>query len=172
MGEQTVFMLRGYGMMFDDRMHPQEPQVERALELLPPDLAAGRYRRLMRAAELNYRKGHLPVEEQNYDPMIPYLAPFMEEAKFQMQEEQEHLRYNPWDRRLYSGFTTVSASPHPTRPSPHGRWPVALVRLPIAPPLLSIPVQCFSPHMWVRARTRMCAGSPSSGCRLNSEIAC
>merc|ERR1712008_468036 len=49
---------------------------------------------------------HLPVEEQNYDPMIPYLAPFMEEAKFQMQEEQELLRFHPWDRRLYSGPTT------------------------------------------------------------------
>ena len=28
-------------------------------------------------------------EEQNYDPMIPYLAPFIEEAKFQLQEEQD-----------------------------------------------------------------------------------
>ena len=35
------------------------------------------------------KKTHLPIEEQNYDPMIPYMAPYMEEAKFQLQEEQE-----------------------------------------------------------------------------------
>merc|ERR1712072_390847 len=87
-------------------MHVSEPVVERALELLPQDLAIGRYRRCMRAGELNLKKCHLPVEEQNYDPMIPYLAPFIEEAKFQMQEEQELLQYHPWDRRLYSGGVT------------------------------------------------------------------
>merc|ERR1719444_185434 len=83
-----------------------EPVIERALEILPQDLAVGRYRRQMRAIEMNVKKGHLPVEEQNYDPMIPYLAPFIEEAKFQMQEEQELLGFHPWDRRLYSGPTT------------------------------------------------------------------
>mmetsp|Transcript_37024 Transcript_37024/g.55977 ORF Transcript_37024/g.55977 Transcript_37024/m.55977 type:complete len:178 (-) Transcript_37024:103-636(-) len=104
--EHTVSHLRGYGLMFDDRHNTNDPVIERAIELLPPDLMIGRYRRIMRSVELNYRKTHLPVEYQNYDPMIPYLAPFMEEAKFQMQEEQELLRFNPWDRRLYSGNTT------------------------------------------------------------------
>lgn len=104
--EMTVADLRGYGLMFDDMHQYNEPVVERALELLPHDLMVGRYRRMMRAVEMNLKKTHLPLEEQNYDPMIPYLAPFMEEAKFQFQEEQELLGYHPWDRRLYSGPTT------------------------------------------------------------------
>merc|ERR1711874_142362 len=92
--------------MFDDQHSFQEPVVERAIELLPHDLAVCRYRRQMRAVELQLKKSHLPLEYQNYDPMIPYLAPFIEEAKFQMQEEQELLNFHPWDRRLYSGPTT------------------------------------------------------------------
>eukprot|EP00913_Durusdinium_trenchii_P034333 g32123.t1 len=52
----------------------QEPLIERALELLPPDLIMGRYRRLMRAQEMYAKKIHLPLSEQNYDPMIPYMA--------------------------------------------------------------------------------------------------
>merc|ERR1719420_1524667 len=97
--------------MFDDMHNYNDPVVERALELLPHDLQTGRYRRQMRAVELNLKKTHLPVEEQNYDPMIPYLAPFMEEAKFQMQEEQELLQYHPWDRRLYTaGLTGLGES--------------------------------------------------------------
>jgi len=104
--EIVVSDLRAYGLMFDDQHQFNEPIVERALELLPHDLAVGRYRRMMRAIEMNLKKSHLPVEEQNYDPMIPYLAPFMEEAKFQMQEEQELMGFHPWDRRLYSGPTT------------------------------------------------------------------
>mmetsp|Transcript_121200 Transcript_121200/g.241424 ORF Transcript_121200/g.241424 Transcript_121200/m.241424 type:complete len:178 (-) Transcript_121200:101-634(-) len=104
--EHVVAELRGYGLMFDDMHNTHEPIMERAMELLPHDLSVGRYRRVMRAFEMNTKKTHLPVEEQNYDPMIPYLAPFMEEAKFQMQEEQELLRFHPWDRRLYSGPTT------------------------------------------------------------------
>lgn len=43
------------------------------------------------------------LSEQNYDPFIPYLAPYVEEAKFQLQEEEELLGYHMWDRRLYSG---------------------------------------------------------------------
>uniref|UniRef100_A0A7S2LJ82 Cytochrome b-c1 complex subunit 7 n=1 Tax=Zooxanthella nutricula TaxID=1333877 RepID=A0A7S2LJ82_9DINO len=104
--EHAVAELRGYGLMFDDQHNDKDPIVERAIELLPHDLAVGRHRRLMRAFEMNTKKTHLPVEEQNYDPMVPYLAPFMEEAKFQMQEEQELLNFHPWDRRLYSGPTT------------------------------------------------------------------
>merc|ERR1719488_30334 len=92
--------------MFDDQHQPNNTLIERTLELLPHDLAVGRYRRMMRAVEMNLKKSHLPVEEQNYDPMIPYLAPFIEEAKFQMQEEQELLQFTQWDRRLYSGNTT------------------------------------------------------------------
>merc|ERR1711869_160187 len=46
------------------------------------------------------KKTHLPIEEQNYDPMIPYMAPYMEEAKFQLQEE---LMSHPYARRLYTG---------------------------------------------------------------------
>mmetsp|Transcript_33905 Transcript_33905/g.72039 ORF Transcript_33905/g.72039 Transcript_33905/m.72039 type:complete len:178 (+) Transcript_33905:70-603(+) len=104
--EHQVSDLRAYGLMFDDQHNTHDPMVERAIELLPQDLAVGRYRRMMRAFEMNAKKTHLPVEEQNYDPMVPYLAPFIEEAKFQMQEEQELLRFHPWDRRLYSGPTT------------------------------------------------------------------
>eukprot|EP00928_Gymnodinium_smaydae_P027353 TRINITY_DN2117_c0_g1_i6.p2 TRINITY_DN2117_c0_g1~~TRINITY_DN2117_c0_g1_i6.p2 ORF type:complete len:107 (-),score=21.90 TRINITY_DN2117_c0_g1_i6:68-388(-) len=92
--------------MLDDQYNMIEPVIERALEILPQDLAVSRYRRMMRAIEMNLKKTHLPVEEQNYDPMIPYMAPFIEEAKFQMQEEQELLGFHPWDRRLYSGPTT------------------------------------------------------------------
>mmetsp|Transcript_82821 Transcript_82821/g.239317 ORF Transcript_82821/g.239317 Transcript_82821/m.239317 type:complete len:181 (+) Transcript_82821:84-626(+) len=109
--EHAVAELRSYGLMFDDQHNSHDPVVERALELLPHDLAVSRYRRMMRAFEMNTKKTHLPVEEQNYDPMIPYLAPFMEEAKFQFQEEQELLKYHPWDRRLYSGPTTGLGEP-------------------------------------------------------------
>eukprot|EP00928_Gymnodinium_smaydae_P027350 TRINITY_DN2117_c0_g1_i2.p1 TRINITY_DN2117_c0_g1~~TRINITY_DN2117_c0_g1_i2.p1 ORF type:complete len:178 (-),score=22.63 TRINITY_DN2117_c0_g1_i2:68-601(-) len=104
--ERQVSDLRAYGLMLDDQYNMIEPVIERALEILPQDLAVSRYRRMMRAIEMNLKKTHLPVEEQNYDPMIPYMAPFIEEAKFQMQEEQELLGFHPWDRRLYSGPTT------------------------------------------------------------------
>merc|ERR1711881_379032 len=93
-------------MGLDDCHNDKEPVIERALELLPYDLMVQRYRRMMRAADLNFKKTHLPLEEQNYDPMIPYLAPFIEEAKYQMQEEQELLNFSPWDRRLYTGNTS------------------------------------------------------------------
>mmetsp|Transcript_12393 Transcript_12393/g.29144 ORF Transcript_12393/g.29144 Transcript_12393/m.29144 type:complete len:178 (+) Transcript_12393:90-623(+) len=104
--EREVADLRGYGLMYDDMFNCNDPLIERALEILPHDLAVGRYRRMMRAVEMSCKKMHLPVEEQNYDPMIPYMAPFVEEAKFQMQEEQELLAYHPWDRRLYSAGVT------------------------------------------------------------------
>mmetsp|Transcript_31361 Transcript_31361/g.68674 ORF Transcript_31361/g.68674 Transcript_31361/m.68674 type:complete len:178 (+) Transcript_31361:96-629(+) len=104
--ERLVADLRMYGLMFDDKHDFTDPLIERALEIMPHDLHVGRYRRQMRAIEMNAKKNHLPLTEQNYDPMIPYLAPFIEEAKFQMQEEQELLQFHPWDRRLYSGPTT------------------------------------------------------------------
>merc|ERR1712093_397342 len=88
--------------MGDDRLCDKDPVVERALELIPKELEAARYRRTMRAVEMNMKKTHLPIELQNYDPMIPYMAPYMEEAKHQIQEEQELLLFHPWDRRLYS----------------------------------------------------------------------
>jgi len=103
---RTVADLRAYGLMFDDKYHTHHPLIERVIEILPQDLAVGRYRRLMRASEMSLKKTHLPLSEQNYDPMVPYMAPFIEEAKFQMQEEQELLRYHPWDRRLYSAGLT------------------------------------------------------------------
>ena len=40
---------------------------------------------MQRALELSSKKTHLPPEYQNYDPMVPYLAPYMEEAKYQLQ---------------------------------------------------------------------------------------
>eukprot|EP00931_Biecheleriopsis_adriatica_P054883 TRINITY_DN3233_c0_g2_i1.p1 TRINITY_DN3233_c0_g2~~TRINITY_DN3233_c0_g2_i1.p1 ORF type:complete len:178 (-),score=37.14 TRINITY_DN3233_c0_g2_i1:126-659(-) len=104
--ERVVAELRGYGLMQDDQHTDKEPVTERALELLPHDLMVGRYRRLMRAQEMYAKKIHLPLSEQNYDPMIPYMAPFIEEAKFQLQEEQELLQFHPWDRRLFSGGVT------------------------------------------------------------------
>lgn len=57
----------------------------------------------VRGKELNGKKTHLPVQYQNFDPFIPYLAPYIEEAKFQFQEEQELCDYHQWDRRLYIG---------------------------------------------------------------------
>eukprot|EP00386_Alphamonas_edax_P009480 GDKI01031166.1.p2 GENE.GDKI01031166.1~~GDKI01031166.1.p2 ORF type:complete len:184 (-),score=40.40 GDKI01031166.1:140-691(-) len=97
---------RKYGCMYDDLLNDRDPLIERAIALMPPDLLVGRYRRLMRAANLNYLKLHVPLSEQNYDPMLPYLAPYIEEAKFQMQEEEELLGFHPYDRRLYRGGTT------------------------------------------------------------------
>lgn len=41
--------------------------------------------------------------EQNYDPFIPYMAPYVEEAKFQLQEEEELLGYHMWEGIWYSG---------------------------------------------------------------------
>eukprot|EP00437_Effrenium_voratum_P021365 CAMPEP_0181445340 /NCGR_PEP_ID=MMETSP1110-20121109/25537_1 /TAXON_ID=174948 /ORGANISM="Symbiodinium sp., Strain CCMP421" /LENGTH=177 /DNA_ID=CAMNT_0023569381 /DNA_START=59 /DNA_END=592 /DNA_ORIENTATION=- len=104
--EHMIAELRGLGLMQDDQLNDKEPVVERALELLPHDLVMGRYRRMMRAQEMMAKKLHLPLEEQNYDPMIPYMAPFIEEAKFQLQEEQELLQFHPWDRRLFAGYNT------------------------------------------------------------------
>jgi len=101
--ERMVSWFRGYGLMFDDKLNDKDALVERALELIPKELETARYRRTMRAAEMNMKKTHLPIEEQNYDPMIPYMAPYMEEAKFQLQEEQELLMYHPYDRRMYTG---------------------------------------------------------------------
>merc|ERR1719446_926603 len=86
--ERLVSYMRGYGMMYDDRLNDKDPLVERALELVPKDIEAVRYRRQMRAGEMNMKKTHLPIELQNYDPMIPYMAPYMEEAKHQIQEEE------------------------------------------------------------------------------------
>merc|ERR1712129_430322 len=101
--EHTVGELRTWGLMFDDQHNDKDPLIERAIELLPQDLSVGRYRRMMRAFEMNAKKTHLPVEFQNYDPMVPYLAPYIEEAKFRMQEEQELLDYTTFDRPLYRG---------------------------------------------------------------------
>ncbi|KAL8452843.1 hypothetical protein Emed_001141 [Eimeria media] len=98
--------LREQGLMYDDLYSEKEPIIERALELLPEDLATARYRRIMRATHLSHIRLFLPPHEQNYDPFIPYLAPYVEEAKFQLQEEEELLGYHMWDRRLYSGGCT------------------------------------------------------------------
>eukprot|EP00922_Rhytidocystis_sp_ex-Travisia-forbesii_P030480 GHVS01045038.1.p1 GENE.GHVS01045038.1~~GHVS01045038.1.p1 ORF type:complete len:145 (+),score=14.98 GHVS01045038.1:274-708(+) len=94
------------GLLYDDLACERTPVIERALELLPHDMKVGRYRRQYRGAHLEYLRLYLPVEEQNYDPFIPYLAPFVEEAKFQLQEEEELLGYHPYDRRIaYCGLT-------------------------------------------------------------------
>ncbi|EEQ98967.1 ubiquinol-cytochrome C reductase complex 14kD subunit, putative [Perkinsus marinus ATCC 50983] len=107
-----VARYRGMGIMADDAMNDKDMIVERALDIIPEDIRIQRYRRMMRGAVLAGRKLHLPLELQNYDPMVPYMAPYIEEAKFQMQEEQELLAYHPWDRRLYtagvSGFGETS----------------------------------------------------------------
>ncbi|KAF4650820.1 hypothetical protein FOL47_000840, partial [Perkinsus chesapeaki] len=107
-----VARYRGMGIMADDAMNDKDMVVERALDIIPEDIRIQRYRRMMRGATLAGRKLHLPLELQNYDPMVPYMAPYIEEAKFQMQEEQELLAYHPWDRRLYtagvSGFGETS----------------------------------------------------------------
>merc|ERR1719174_3574142 len=90
--ERQVSDLRAYGLMFDDQHNMNDPLIERALEILPHDLAVGRYRRMMRAIEMNLKKTHLP------------------------EEEQELLAFHPWDRRLYSGGTTGfgETTPHST----------------------------------------------------------
>lgn len=94
------------GLMFDDLMSDREPIVERAISLLPDDIATGRYRRIVRGMHVNFLRLTLPLHEQNYDPFVPYLAPYIEEAKFQLQEEEELLGYHPQDRRLFCGGTT------------------------------------------------------------------
>lgn len=91
---------RTHGLLWDDLASDREPVVERALELVPHDIMVGRFRRQMRGYHLELLKIYLPTEEQNYDPFLPYLAPFMEEAKFQLQEEEELLGYHPYDRRI------------------------------------------------------------------------
>jgi len=103
MYETRIQWLRTHGIMEDDTVCERDGMIERALELIPEDIKIMRYRRMMRGAELSFRHGHLPIEHQNYDPMIPYMAPYIEEAKFQIQEEQELMQYHPWDRRLFSG---------------------------------------------------------------------
>merc|ERR1712182_101591 len=109
-GPVPALGVRAHGLMVPRLRAHVRRQVERqgracgaALELIPKELETARYRRTMRAAEMNMKKIHLPIEEQNYDPMIPYMAPYMEEAKFQLQEEQELLMYHPYDRRMYTG---------------------------------------------------------------------
>ncbi|KAK2196788.1 bifunctional Cytochrome b-c1 complex subunit 7 superfamily/Cytochrome b-c1 complex subunit 7 [Babesia duncani] len=94
------------GLMHDDLMTEREPLVERALELLPKDLKIARFRRIARALHISMLRLYLPLEDQNYDPFVPYLAPYIEEAKFQIQEEEELLGYHPIDRRLFCGGTT------------------------------------------------------------------
>ncbi|EEQ99433.1 ubiquinol-cytochrome C reductase complex 14kD subunit, putative [Perkinsus marinus ATCC 50983] len=108
-----VARYRGMGIMADDAMNDKDMIVERALDIIPEDIRIQRYRRMMRGAVLAGRKLHLPLELQNYDPMVPYMAPYIEEAKFQMQEEQELLAFHPWDRRLYvSGLIASLGSDH------------------------------------------------------------
>merc|ERR1712136_518350 len=67
---RTVADLRAYGLMFDDKYHTHHPLIERVIEILPQDLAVGRYRRLMRASEMSLKKTHLPLSEQNYDGAV------------------------------------------------------------------------------------------------------
>ncbi|EKX73985.1 ubiquinol-cytochrome C reductase complex 14kD subunit, putative [Theileria equi strain WA] len=98
--------LREHGLMYDDLMSEREPIVERALTLLTPDLATDRFRRIARGMHISTLRMYPPLEEQNYDPFVPYLAPFIEEAKFQIQEEEELLGYHPVDRRVFCGGTT------------------------------------------------------------------
>lgn len=87
-----------------DLMSEREPIVERALELLPEDLAEARFRRIARGMHISTLRMYPPLEEQNYDPFVPYLAPYIEEAKFQIQEEEELLGYHPQDRRILCGM--------------------------------------------------------------------
>jgi ubiquinol-cytochrome c reductase subunit 7 len=98
-----VSKLRAMGLLFDDCLQGSHPVVKRALELLPYDLRVHRARRIGRASMVLLHHTHLPHAEQNYDPMIPYMAPYLEEAKHQIQEEIELLQFHPWERRLYSG---------------------------------------------------------------------
>ncbi len=98
-----VSKLRAMGLMFDDCLHGAHPVVRRALELLPYDLRVHRARRVGRASMVLLHHTHLPLSDQNYDPMIPYMAPYIEEAKHQIQEEIELLQFHPWERRVYSG---------------------------------------------------------------------
>lgn len=98
--------LREHGLMYDDMYSDKDPVIERAISLLPKDIQIKRYRRMLRGTHINFLRLYLHPSEQNYDPYIPYLAPYIEEAKFQLQEEEELLGYHPYDRRLYTGGTT------------------------------------------------------------------
>lgn len=94
------------GLMYDDMYSDKDPVIERAISLLPKDIQIKRYRRMLRGTHINFLRLYLHPSEQNYDPYIPYLAPYIEEAKFQLQEEEELLGYHPYDRRLYTGGQT------------------------------------------------------------------
>ncbi len=73
----------------DDCYDDRDILWERAVDLLPHDLAVSRYRRMMRGSELFTKRKHMPEDQLNYDPMVPYMAPYVEEAKFMLQEELE-----------------------------------------------------------------------------------
>lgn len=100
--------LRDAGLMFDDKLNPHDPIIGRALEIMPHEFHVHRMRRLLRASDLVTKKQYLPMSERNYDPFLPYMAPYIEEAKYIIQEEQELLNFQPQDRKVYtagvSGF--------------------------------------------------------------------
>ena len=84
-----MFLCVNLGIMFDDMYDDREIHIERAVDLLPPDLASMKYRRQMRGTFNYVRRKWMPDDTLNYDPMVPYMAPYMEEAKLMLQEEME-----------------------------------------------------------------------------------
>jgi len=105
--------LRDEGVAMDDCWNDKDILVERAVDLLPRDLVIGRYRRQMRGATLYNKRKNMPENMLNYDPMIPYLAPYLEEAKFMIQEEMELVGYHNWDRSLFKGGVSGFGEKHP-----------------------------------------------------------
>lgn len=57
------------GLMYDDLYSDKEPVIERALELLPEDIATARYRRIMRATHLNHIRLYLPPHGKLWRPL-------------------------------------------------------------------------------------------------------
>ncbi|KAK4526329.1 hypothetical protein GAYE_SCF23G4243 [Galdieria yellowstonensis] len=66
--------LRKYGLRYDDLLNEQDPDVKKALEMLPEHEKQLRAKRFIRAFDLSMKKTHLPDEiAQKEDIWNPYL---------------------------------------------------------------------------------------------------
>ena len=69
------------GLRYEDIMSRDEPEVNEALELASPDVVEGRYRRLKRASDLDFKKKEL----QDYAPNI-LLEPLKQEISVDVEK--------------------------------------------------------------------------------------
>lgn len=97
---------RHKGLLMDDNRLSTNALTALAYELTPLHLKQEREKRLTVSNWLLQTRCEWDPAQQNYDPSIPYLAPYIEEARFLLQEEEELLQYHPWHRKLMrSGCT-------------------------------------------------------------------